>query len=65
MNTNYLPPMDGKKQERFVYCLTFSNGKCYVGVSKRPNKRLGPRACRSIKMPELPISQAMRWVCLK
>lgn len=59
MNTNYLPPMDGKKQERFVYCLTFSNSKCYVGVSKDPNHRLTEHLQRSVKMPELPISQAI------
>lgn len=59
MNTSYLPPMDGKKQERFVYCLTFSNGKCYVGVSKDPKHRLTEHLQRSIKMPELPISQAI------
>ena len=59
MNTNYLPQTDGKKQERFVYCLTFSNSKCYVGVSKDPNHRLTEHLQRSVKMPELPISQAI------
>lgn len=59
MDTNYSHQTDGKKQKKFVYCLTFSDGKCYVGTSKHPNQRMREHLSRSIKMPGLPISQAI------
>jgi predicted GIY-YIG superfamily endonuclease len=38
---------DGKKSVIFVYCLTFPDGKCYVGVSGKPKLRIRQHQQRS------------------
>jgi predicted GIY-YIG superfamily endonuclease len=40
MDTKCLHQTDGKPQRNFVYLLTFTSGKSYVGVSTDPKRRL-------------------------
>ena len=60
MTTPSLPPMAGERLEVSLYLLTFSNGKSYVGVTKRPNVRFRAHKKNAEMGKPFALSQAWR-----
>lgn len=60
MGIKSLQDQGGEKSKVFVYCLTFTSGKCYVGVTGKPQHRLRQHQSRSDMGAEYALNNAWR-----